>query len=328
MCTATTKADEPQGDVREWDARREAEAFLFHYAAKKGVGEGDPYEFYAEELAMAKVMGEAVARLADRALAQFDREAGLDTPSTEREVHSYEIPIIAPRRKASRINVRAILSGLATILSEAWTPEAERSIAEYVARIVDLGVERAGLFDKLELVPSRPTIEQGIVTSAKYYTNSYFNRIVLPAILGNVADKLDGGELNDSFLRELRTMLDRRLRAVPYWRLVAQQAASRSYHYGLARAGLSRGKTAYRLNATLDERTSSVCRNLHGRTFWLADAVAHLEHVATTPPEYIAEEAPWIEYHVVAGATDEELARARIMVPPFHPFCRTTIDLI
>ena len=323
------KASDVNGDVREWDAQREAEAFLFNYPVRRAKGEGDPYEFYRQELLMAKAMGEAVARLIPAVLEEFNRQVGLDLPTTEREVSTQVVSIVRPARKASRLNIRNILSALSDILLGAWSREAERTVAELITQIVNMGVERAGVFDKLELVPSRPTIEQGLVNSAKYYTNEYFNRIVMPAIYGNAMAKLDGEtDINDDFFWELRETLDRRLRSVPYWRLVAQQSASRAYHYGLARAGLSRGRTAYRLDATLDERTTDVCRTLDGKTFWLADAVEHLEHIATTPPQYIAEEDPWIEYHVVAGATNEELAAARIITPPFHAHCRTTMFLI
>ncbi|MGK3946915.1 hypothetical protein ABK046_52185, partial [Streptomyces caeruleatus] len=77
-----------------------------------------------------------------------------------------------------------------------------------------------------------------------------------------------------------RAKLATRLKSVPYWRLVANQASSRAYHYGLTRAGLSLGYTGYRLDAVIDKATTPVCRSLDGKVFWLADAVQRLEKLA------------------------------------------------
>jgi hypothetical protein len=167
-----------------------------------------------------------------------------------------------------------------------------------------------------------------MVASAKYYSNNHFNRVVLPSMTGHINKQLaSGGAFDATYFRALRDTMDTRLKSVPHWRLVANQAASRSYHYGLTRAGMLDGYSSYTLSAVKDERTTDVCLNLDGRTFHLADGVARVERVARMLPSKIAEDAPWLVLGDVEDVTTAELSKRDILMPPFHGNCRTTITM-
>jgi hypothetical protein len=177
----------------------------------------------------------------------------------------------------------------------------------------------------LEGSPSTQLVYQGIVASAKYYTNNHFNTVIMPEIQRRV-DILFADPLAQPDPTDLIAFLGRRLRSVPYWRVVANAAASRAYHYGAMKAGEILGVRAYALQAVLDERTSEICRELDGRVFWLADAVRLLERAAVASVEEIKQIMPWPRS--VTGLTTEQLRDTGCMVPPFHGNCRTTIIFI
>ena len=317
---STKAADYPP--INLWDAEANiAETMAAHPVRKNTIkNEGDGYDFYADEQRLAKELGSAMARATDIALKEFDKMVGLEAQTTT-------------SRKGKMIDDRNLakeLEKLDPILSNAWTNSTEKTVAGFISWLVEKGAKRTTGWQHLKNLPTRPLIEAGMVASSKYYTNSYFNRIVMPAITGDILTKLDGGQpFDDTFYRALRSKMDQRLKSVPYWRLTANQAASRSYHYGLTRAGLAAGKTGYRFSAILDEKTSDQCEFMHGKTFWLADAVDYVEDVATLRPEDIPTDDPWIVDAIeLEGLSPKQLMDRGAAVPPLHPFCRSSMELI
>jgi len=119
----------------------------------------------------------------------------------------------------------------------------------------------------------------------------------------------------------------------------------------------TQGTRNFRFEAVLDERTSEVCRFMHGRVFSVPAALSAFEAaVAGGSLEELAASHPWAhvsgnrifvrtggnakEVATVeeAGAgtagkigrysteySDEELAALGVAVPPLHPHCRSTI---
>lgn len=182
--------------------------------------------------------------------------------------------------------------------------------------------------DLLRGAPSRQIVHDGIVRATRYYTNNFFNTQIVPEIHGMI-----DGFLNDPAntfatpdLTPLRTMLDKRLKSVPYWNVVANAAASRGFHYGYLKAAQMSGMLSYIIIAVLDRRTSELCRHLDGRVFWVADAVKMLEIVnADEDPEAAKKLMPWRKLDEVKDMDNDALIRAGVLVPPFHGRCRTTL---
>lgn len=303
--------------VTEWLHERELAALKAQHPVHAHKAEGDGWEFIDGELRIAKVVGMAVANQTGKALELYDRIVGLKQGS----------PIMATT-KGIEDTLMTRIEQLDPILRESWTIDTDRLVTQIIGSMADLGARRAGAFRRLQNLPTRALIEEGMVASTKYYSNTYFNRVVMPSMANHINNQLaSGGAFDDTYFRALRNHMDQRLKSVPHWRLVGNQAASRAYHYGLSRAGLADGYTGYTLKAVVDDRTTDICLSLNGKTFWLADGVDRVERVARMVPSRIREEAPWATFDDVDGRTSTELASAGIMMPPFHGNCRTTIAL-
>lgn len=87
----------------------------------------------------------------------------------------------------------------------------------------------------------------------------------------------------------------------------------------------------YEIVNPMDERTSDICALLNGTVFEVSDAVDLLDKLrkASTPEEY-KELHPWLGINVLKDLKSQgadALAEAGVMFPPFHFFCRSTIDI-
>jgi hypothetical protein len=183
----------------------------------------------------------------------------------------------------------------------------------------------------IEDSPSAKAVLDGIVDATGYYTNTYFNTQVVPAIQRDIQALLDDHTgLHKPDLTPIRDALNKRLVSVPYWRLVANVAASRGFHYGLLKAGSMTGQTGYTWVAIIDEKTSQICISLNGRNFLVGDAVALLERAANAQPGDVKKILPWptrAQTKAIPNMTNAQLRDAGFMVPPAHGHCRSTIRL-
>lgn len=167
-----------------------------------------------------------------------------------------------------------------------------------------------------------------MVKAAKYYTNNYFNRMVVPQLQAIVHEALLTGQLDSTTYQAIRTVMSDRLKSVPYWRIVANAAASRSYHYGAIRAGQALGRRGYQIVAVLDTKTSDICRSMNGKQFWVADGVLQASRAAEAEDEAIKNVAPWLQPSEIIGLSNDELRQMGFIVPPFHGGCRSTIKFV
>lgn len=176
-------------------------------------------------------------------------------------------------------------------------------------------------------VPSRQAVIDGMVASTKYYTNEFFNTQVVPALISEVRKVLDGVQpFVKPDWRSIQKVLDARLKSVPYWRVVANASASRSFHYGYLKAAQFQGFTSYRFVAVIDERTSEICNSLDGMVWFLADAVNLVERTSKAEnAEEVKELMPWVKFDDIKGLDNIALRDLGVMVPPLHGNCRSTI---
>lgn len=112
---------------------------------------------------------------------------------------------------------------------------------------------------------------------------------------GIVADGLEQGLGRDDIARDLQQAAESSfvLRSGFYWETVAGsfvgQGRSFAQLSSLAEAGLDR----YVIEAVLDERTTEICRFLHGKTFSVASGLRTFERLEQSP-EALPELAPWV----------------------------------
>ncbi|MFZ5446569.1 MAG: phage minor head protein [Myxococcota bacterium] len=145
-------------------------------------------------------------------------------------------------------------------------------------------------------------------------------------------------------------------RAPFYWEVIASafigQGRSFAQVSNYAEAGVQR----YRIEAVLDERTTHICRFLHGKTFGVRDALRKFDQVERLDqPEDIKRLLPWVRERLdgdrltlhsggvpIADVTrsavgrrddvgefrprvsEDRLGEVGLGFPPFHGLCRST----
>lgn len=181
--------------------------------------------------------------------------------------------------------------------------------------------------DPIRELPSRQKVFSGIVKSTHYYTNKHFNNFVVPWIMSEVDKLTDASNaLGNPDFRSIQEHLDERLHATPYWRVVANAAASRGFHYGMLKTGEGQGKLTYQWKSVIDKRTSNICRRMNGHTFYVADAVDQMEAVADADSlDAVKKLAPWPRWSDIKDLNAAAIAQLGVRIPPAHGNCRSTI---
>jgi SPP1 gp7 family putative phage head morphogenesis protein len=173
-----------------------------------------------------------------------------------------------------------------------------------------------------------------------------------------VASGLERGLGGADIARELEAAARAALidRAPFYWEVVASAFVGQGRSFAQVSSYAEAGIRRYRIEAVLDERTTHICRYLHGKTFAVEDALRKFEQVERLEdPEAIKQALPWIRERregdrlVLTGASttisdvtrsamgtrddvgefrprlgETQLADAGIGFPPFHGMCRST----
>lgn len=176
---------------------------------------------------------------------------------------------------------------------------------------------------------ARSRMQLGMLNSSKYYTNQFFNTQVMPALFRAIELGVGSGGDNLIF-STIKDVLHERLKTVPYWRVVANAAASRAYHYGVMKTAQTAGRRFYQYHAVLDSKTSDVCWALHGRVWPVADAVNLMDRIAEAEPQEVKTLAPWLRYKDIEPLLSNPFAMDAlgVIIPPIHGNCRSTVVLV
>lgn len=206
--------------------------------------------------------------------------------------------------------------------------DAADKVEKAVASTIATG-EAQILSGVLREAPTAKLFEQGIVNATRYYTNKYFNTVVVPDIIKAI-DAINAQHTTSApTIESIQAAISKHFKSVPYWEMVANVAASRGYHYGMLKTMEMTSVIGYRFVAVIDGRTSKVCRAMNGREFLVAEAVNVLEGLAEDPdPEAAKTRTPWLSARDITGKSNADLASLGFMIPPLHPRCRSTIQPI
>ena len=113
--------------------------------------------------------------------------------------------------------------------------------------------------------------------------------------------------------------------------IAANLTTSRVINYGALVQLDADGQLVFQLKAKIDGRTSNICKRLHGRIFRVPAALDHLDRVIRiTDPEELKAAAPFVSARQemlvqLETLSPMQLEEKGVMVPPFHPACRTII---
>lgn len=111
--------------------------------------------------------------------------------------------------------------------------------------------------------------------------------------------------------------------------LTANLVTSRLVNYGSLDGMVAEGIRVYKLQATLDARTSQICRNLNGRTFAVREGFNRVEGALRTEDgNTLRVVHPWVPNNMASAIPNlsrREMTEQGWLVPPFHPRCRTIV---
>ncbi len=271
----------------------------------------DPDPFLAFELLMAQDLAERAFEVADEEILPiYDDEVLPEDPAFFNEAKLEEANEEASTVWRDIIITTGLAASVAALLQRSLTA-GEATVAPGI----------------LQGVPSVEEVLAQMRNTITWNTNQFFTQQVVPSIERSVRNMFDNtSALGQPNLDTVRKVIDRRLKSVPYWRVVANANASRAYHYGMLKAAQFQGFTGYEFVAVLDSRTSDICRELDGQTWFIADAVNRMEMVAgSDDPDAAKTFMPWVNVEAVQGQSADALRDMGVMVPPLHGNCRSTL---
>jgi hypothetical protein len=204
----------------------------------------------------------------------------------------------------------------------AWPGSLEEALSALYSEALDLG--DAALSSTRISYLERMRMVNGMLSSTKYYTNDYFTSQVMPAVV----DAVDAATVNqgrNAAIDAIRQVLDRRLRSVPYWNIVANAAVSRSYHYGLIHSGVRAGYRFVEFSAVRDDKTSAICIDMDGKQWNANDLLTLVDRIAQAGVSELKRISPWVKPSDSEGKTETELFEMGVCIPPLHGRCRSQL---
>lgn len=164
---------------------------------------------------------------------------------------------------------------------------------------------------KLNIEPNLDIADHDAVTFATYSTGNYirnaqgvhvarYSKIARDIVAKGVEDGLDYHAIGAQLSETLNATSAARSDA--YWKMIASTFIARSRTYSTLRSFDEAGITAYQFESVLDERTSHVCRFMHGRVFPVAKALGKFAAASNLDdPLDLPDVMPWPG----VGKTDE-----------------------
>jgi len=208
-------------------------------------------------------------------------------------------------------------------------PGTQTKVSNQLRRLLSKGSAYGGDAKMVFELPQTQQILKDMVGSTKYFTNQYFTDHVVPDLTKIISDTIAaGGNIDANAYTAVREAMEKRLKNVPYWRIVANASASRGFHYGAVKTGLLNGYQAYKWKSIIDSKTSKICRHLNGKEFWLADAELQVTRAAMAQGDEIKYVAPWLRENQIVDKDANELRELGVIMPPAHGSCRSTIEFI
>lgn len=209
------------------------------------------------------------------------------------------------RRRAEEIGTACVLFGASRIVALKHSTLAKQEPPEHVAFAVD---QMSDMASDAVMVQVRRAASQAL----ELWEQSQIQKADM-----DLADMLNAAVLGTG-----RGMFD----------LTANLTTSRLVSFGFLAEAREKGVTRYQLEATLDKRTSAVCLRLHGKTFEVEQAYGVIDKaLRVTDPDELAGVHPWLRgtkstlHDLEHMHEDQLLSKYGVLVPPFHPRCRTLL---
>jgi len=338
-------------------AREAAEEILERYLRvrlRKAMDLGSPRGFDRAVARLAALLRARASEADDAAVraavAVLDVDWRGTTPSQRRSLVARALEAAGRKTAAVPRKVQAVFGDAAK--------EVVRATRESVRRGQGLAI--AADFNALD-----KRIVRHLTTSQTHYVRDEYGR--RHAAFGErarriVAEGLEAGLGREDIARDLEAAARQVIagRGSFYWEVVAGAFVSRGRSFAQLSSYAEAGIDRYIIEATLDERTTEICRFLHGKTFSVSRGLGLFEQ-AERSPESLERINPWVREgkdakgrHVLfverapgrtrrvavvdrpgfgtrdargsysAGLSTARLQEIGVTFPPYHGLCRTT----
>jgi hypothetical protein len=113
---------------------------------------------------------------------------------------------------------------------------------------------------------------------------------------------------------------------VERYRMVVSGAVMKARNFSQALAYRELGIEELEIVAIIDQITSPLCREMHGRRIRVTTAAEYVDDVLSTPANQVVKRFPW--QPVSGGSSTEQILSAMpVKLPPYHGRCRTTVSV-
>ena len=181
------------------------------------------------------------------------------------------------------------------------------------------------------------------------WIGDHYDKNVRKALRDNARAAVEGGVGRLQAGKQLEASVAKSLKGVGvpggwsgssarYFEGLAANTATNARVRGQMRSFVDLGVRRYVIVNPNDERTSTVCQHMSGKTFTVDMGTAQIESEAgATRPDDIKAAHPWLSFSQVQAISPkagpgsvsdaDALAKAGMALPPYHFRCRSTIDL-
>lgn len=160
-----------------------------------------------------------------------------------------------------------------------------------------------------------------------YWIGEHFDKRISGAMRDKISEFIQSGTGRAEAGKQLEALFGETYeRNKSYWTGLAATAINRSRCFGAVAGYEEAGVESYEIVAMMDERTSPICRFMNGKVFYVKDAAKVRDAIINAKnPADVKTSHPWLPFKTAQNMSNEELAAAGFVVPPFHFHCRTTM---
>lgn len=113
---------------------------------------------------------------------------------------------------------------------------------------------------------------------------------------------------------------------VERYRMVVSGAVMKARNFSQALSYRELGITELEIVAIIDQSTSHICREMHGRRVSVKTAAEYADDVLGTSASQVVKKFPWKPLPS-GSSTEQILANMPVKLPPYHGRCRTTVSV-
>ena len=158
-----------------------------------------------------------------------------------------------------------------------------------------------------------------------YWIRNFYSRRLSKGVSGIVTEGMAQGlgrvDIGNMLKEAFETYKGLGVQPDAYWRGLSANAMSRSRNFGQIQGFVDAEIKQLEIVATIDSRTSNICREMNGKIINVSAAVRQRDALMSAlNPEDVATIAPWRSAEEAAGMSADQVG-----MPPYHFHCRSRV---